>query len=180
LNKDEEIAHHELIANCFFLFIAGEETTAGLIELGLLHLIQQSKLNQDLNDTKLRTTCTDELLRYDSPAQIVVRIASENCQIHGHAFSSGDAITICLGSANRDPLKFERADELMLSRTPNHHLAFASGIHRCLGDWLAKKEFELLLKSMIKRYRHFSILDEPIWKENLNMRSLSSLHLSIN
>lgn len=178
LNKEESIPHHELIANCFFLFIAGEETTAGLIELGLLHLIEHKKMTQSLNDPQLRNTAINELLRFDSPAQIVVRIVSENCAINDHEFKAGEAVTVCIGAANRDPLKFINPDDLLLDRNPNHHLAFATGIHRCLGDWLAKREMELLIEKLTYRFDQFKLIDKPVWKENLNMRSLHSLHIS--
>ena len=176
--ETHQIPHHELIANCFFLFIAGEETTAGLIELGLYHLIAQKKLNPDLRDSQLRASATEELLRYDSPTQIVVRMASENYELRDRIIKAGDPLTICLGAANRDPNKFEKPDELVLTRNPNHHLAFATGIHRCLGDWLAKKEFEVLTGKLVTRFSSFALLDQPVWKENLNMRSLQSLHVS--
>lgn len=179
LNKGGQIPHHELIGNCFFLFIAGEETTAGLMELGIMHLIDQHKLTPDFNDDSYRASATEELLRYDSPAQIVVRVASEDCQLNDHYFTAGDAVTLCLGAANRDPNKFAQPDDLLLTRTPNHHLAFASGIHRCLGDWLAKREFEILTEKLVNQFTSFKLLDAPVWKENLNMRSLHSLHLSL-
>ncbi|MCB0488007.1 MAG: cytochrome P450 [Cyclobacteriaceae bacterium] len=178
LNKDQQIPHHELMGNCFFLFIAGEETTAGLIELGLYHLILNEELNKSFQEQKIPSLATEELLRFDSPAQIVVRIASEECEIARHKFEKEAAVTICLGAANRDPGKFERPDELILDRTPNHHLAFASGIHRCLGDWLAKREFEILLDELTTRFNRFELLSQPVWKENLNMRSLRSLYIS--
>lgn len=179
LNKTSfKIPHHELIANCFFLFIAGEETTAGLIELGLYHLIANQKLDTSLRDHHLRASTADELLRYDSPAQIVVRIASEEFQLGTQTIRQGDPITVCLGAANRDPEKFAQPEELILTRSPNHHLAFGSGIHRCLGDWLAKREFELLTQKLAHTFRSSALVDQPVWKENLNMRSLQSLRIS--
>lgn len=178
LNTDNHVPHHELIGNCFFLFVAGEETTAGLIELGLYHLINQNLLNNKLSNTRTASLATDELLRYDSPAQIVVRIAKEKSIINGHTFEKGDPVTICLGAANRDPAKFKNADELILHRSPNPHLAFATGIHRCLGDWLAKREFEILVSRLLEKYANIDLIDEPVWKENLNMRSLKSLHIT--
>ncbi len=178
LNKESNtIPHHELIANCFFLFISGEETTAGLIELGIYHLINGSQLDKVLKTSSGRTSAIEEILRYDSPLQIVVRIAAEDVTIGNHVIEEGSAVTICLGAANRDPNKFEHPDELLITRAPNHHLSFGSGIHRCLGDWLAKKEFELLL-NYLERYSHFTIEKEPVWKENMNMRSFQSFAIS--
>lgn len=175
--KSKTIPHHELIANCFFLFISGEETTAGLIELGLYHLIKNNKLNSNLKEGSFRNSSIEEILRYDSPLQIVVRIAAEEVILGDRKIEAGSAVTICLGAANRDPQKFQQPDELLLSRTPNHHLSFGSGVHRCLGDWLAKKEFELLLLHL-EKYNSFKVVKEPIWKENMNMRSFQSFPIS--
>lgn len=179
LNKEtHQIPHAELIANCYFLFIAGEETTAGSIELAIFHLIKQNSLNKKLILDGGMAMAIEELLRYDSPTQIVVRMAAEDITLAGRTIKPGDPMTICLGAANRDPVKFKNPDKLMLDRTPNHHLAFATGIHRCLGDWLARRELELLLNKLVDRFDHFEIQSEPIWKENLNMRSFQSLRLS--
>lgn len=178
LNKSSPtVPHHELIANCFFLFISGEETTAGLIELGLYHLISEGQLHKVLKEPSLINSAIEEILRYDSPLQIVVRIASEEANIGGQKIEAGNAVTVCLGAANRDPKKFQQPDELLLTRAANHHLSFGSGIHRCLGDWLAKKEFELLLH-YLERYNRITIVKEPIWKENMNMRSFQSFPIS--
>ena len=179
LNKDkEDVPHHELIANCFFLFIAGGETSAGLIGPGLYHLITGGKLGVQLRDSQLCKTATDELLRFDAPTQLVGRIASEDIQTENHLFNKGDLLTICIGAANRDPEKFDQPDSLKLDRNPNHHLTFSTGIHRCLGDWLAKREFELLLEYLACKFNSIELLDEPVWKENLGMRSFNSLLVS--
>lgn len=176
--NDGQVPDHELIANCFFLFISGEETTAGLIELGLYHLITQNKMNSNWKDSTLSGLATDELLRYDSPLQIVVRMAAEDIMLGNTLIEKGGAVTVCLGAANRDPEKFQHPDQLQLDRSPNHHLSFGSGVHRCLGDWLAKKEFEILLAVLHERFHHFNILSAPQWKENMSMRSFQSFHLS--
>jgi len=179
LNKEEQqVPHHELIANCFFLFIAGGETTAGLIGPGLFHLISQDKLSEATITEEMIPKVVDELLRYDSPTQIVGRIASTALKIGDHQFSEGDLITVCLGAANRDPEKFAQPEELILDRSPNPHLAFSAGAHRCIGDWLAKREFECVLKEILARYDHVSITEPPIWKENFNFRCLQSLQVT--
>ncbi len=177
-NEEQQVPHHELIANCFFLFIAGGETSAGLIGPGLYHLIKNNKFNRQLKNPALCHTATDELLRYDAPTQLVGRIASEDIKINNHLFKDGNLITVCLGAANRDPEKFENPDELVLDRSPNHHLTFSTGIHRCLGDWLAKREFELLLEHLANQFDSMTLTAPPVWKENLGMRSFHSLHVS--
>ncbi len=179
LNRDKaEVPHHELIANCYFLFIAGGETSAGLIGPGIYHLISKGKFEAALKDEQLCKTATDELLRFDAPTQLVGRIASEDIEVGNHLFRKGDLLTVCLGAANRDPEKFEKPDDLIIDRTPNHHLTFSTGIHRCLGDWLAKREFELLLHRLADQFESMKIQEEPEWKENLGMRSFSRLMVS--
>ncbi|MEQ8423875.1 MAG: cytochrome P450, partial [Cyclobacteriaceae bacterium] len=180
LNEEKNIPHHELIANCYFLFIAGGETTAGLIGPGLFHLVSQNKFTRDNLVADSVGKVVDELLRFDSPTQLVGRIASTQIKVADHEFAEGDLITVCLGAANRDPKKFKTPDELALDRNPNHHLAFSTGIHRCLGDWLAKRELELLLIELSSRHSSISIVEPPVWKENFNFRCLQSFLVSCN
>lgn len=179
INKEQKLVpHHVLLANCFFLFIAGSETTTGLIGPGLLNLVTHHKYSTSLRDPHLSKTATDELLRFDAPTQLVGRMASEKISIGDFEFEEGSLLTVCLGSANRDPQKFEHADELILDRNPNHHLAFSTGVHRCIGDWLARREFELLLQRLAAGYKTIEVVDEPVWKENFNFRCLQSLQIS--
>jgi cytochrome P450 len=120
------------------VFNAGFSTlyaSAGSIMLLLLQRLDI--LNQLRNQKRLRTG-VDELFRYTSSAQATSRFAVVDTRLGGIQIAAGSCIVTLMAAANRDPLVFDSPDEIRLDRTPNPHLAFASGAHTCLGARLAK------------------------------------------
>ena len=179
LNREtKSISHKELISNCFFLFISGEETTASLISFSFLHLIKEKKYAVLKEDPSSIPLAIEELLRFDAPAQLVARTATQDVVINETKICEGDSLTICLGSANRDPRQFEAPDQLVLNRNPNKHLAFSYGMHYCLGDWLAKKELHQTLQAFTSQFKDITLDEEPQWRENLSVRSLTSMKIT--
>lgn len=182
LNAQENILDgEELTSTCILLFIAGEETSVSLMSTGLYHLISRPDEWEILrkNPEKI-ATAIEELLRYDAPVQIVGRIAGKDCEIGGKTIKRGDTLTICLGSANRDPEVFDHADEFILQREPNKHLGFGGGAHYCLGDWLARIQTEMMIRSLLERYQTIEMNDvAPHWNNNLAIRCLTQLPVSI-
>ena len=179
LNREtKSVTHKELISNCFFLFISGEETTASLISFSFLHLIKEKKYAVLKEDPSSIPLAVEELLRFDAPAQLVARTATQDVVINETKIGEGDSLTICLGSANRDPRQFEAPDQLVLNRNPNKHLAFSYGMHYCLGDWLAKKELHQTLQAFTSQFKDITLDEEPQWRENLSVRSLTSMKIT--
>jgi cytochrome P450 len=72
---------------------------------------------------------------------------------------AGDRLILSFCSANRDPEEFESPDEIVLDRLPNRHLGFGVGIHRCLGSFLAKMMFEVIISKFITRIAEWKILE---------------------
>lgn len=182
LNKQEgTLSDDELISTCILLFIAGEETSIGLMSTGLYNLLRQpdvmERLRKNPDDIP---KAIEELLRYDSPVQIVGRLAGKDTLICGKQIKAGDPLTICLGGVNRDPEFFERPDEFLMDRTDNKHLAFGGGAHYCLGDWLARIQTKLMVEELLKRFQKIDLItSEPDWNNNLAIRTLTALPASI-
>ena len=91
----------------------------------------------------------EELLRYDPPVQFAARVALEAVELGGHAIPAGARVMVLLGAANRDPERFERPDELDVTRADRGHLAFGMGPHFCLGNALARLEGEVALRALV-------------------------------
>ena len=72
-------------------------------------------------------------------------------EIGGKVIKAGDLVMLCYGSANRDPEQFENPNRLDIARTDNRHLAFAQGIHYCLGAALARMEGQIAIQALLKR-----------------------------
>jgi pimeloyl-[acyl-carrier protein] synthase len=182
LNQQEHVLDgDELISSCILLFIAGEETSVSLMGTGLYNLISRpDDLTLLRNNPEKIPAAIEELLRYDAPVQIVGRVAGKDCQVGGKTIKQGDTLTICLGSANRDPEVFERADEFVMDRNPNKHLGFGAGAHYCLGDWLARIQTQMMLTALLGRYKTIELLNPiPQWNNNLAIRCLTELPAKI-
>ena len=168
----------ELVSLCLFLFLAGEETTVSLIGNGVLNLLKHPKQLQLLRThPEMILQAIEELLRYDSPVHVVGRIAAIRTKFRGHTIEKGDICTLCLASANRDETVFPSPDQLDITRTPNRHMAFGSGIHFCLGDWLAKRQGALAIHRLLGPEPYIHSVDETSleWNNNLSIRSLNNL-----
>lgn len=176
-NQPDPLSENELISICIFLFTAGEETTSSLIGTGTLNLLtHRDQLSYLRQSPASWDTAIDELLRFDPPVQLLGRLASEDIEFHGNTIKKGSTTTLSLGAANRDPLVFDLPDSLNVLRQQNRHLAFGSGIHFCLGDWLGKLQGKMALRKLVDKYPNLALTGNALqWNKNLAIRSLSSL-----
>ncbi len=174
---EEPLSENELISVFIFLFVASEETSVSFLGMSLYNIIKHG-LNSKL---KVKTDISieiEELLRFNSPVQLLGRIALEDTIIDNHKIKKGDTLTLCIGAANRDPAIFESPNEIRLDRNPKH-LTFGKGIHYCLGDWLAKSTSEIAIRECLLKFNNLSILEEPTdWYENLAIRGFRSLKVT--
>ncbi len=131
----------EIITMCLLLLAAGHETTANLIGNGTLALLQHpDQLDWLRRHPDLSAQAVDELLRYDSPAQVASRIARDDLVLGKVRVRKGQQALVVLGAANRDPARYPGPDQLDLTRTGPPHLAFGNGPHFCVGAGLARLE----------------------------------------
>lgn len=172
--------HDELVATAMLLLIAGHETTANLIGNGMLALLRHpDELERLRRDPDLDRSAVEELLRFDSPVQMVQRIALDDVEIGGGVIPKGHIVVLCTGAANRDPSVFAGPDQLDLSRHPNPHLAFGGGPHFCIGAPLARIEARLVLGPLVRRFPalHFAGRAEH-WRPSFTIRGLRELRLA--
>ncbi len=106
----------------------------------------------------------EELLRAYSPVTMA-RIVTTDVEYAGCPMKAGDKILMNFPAANRDPEVFEDADEVILDRAHNRHVAFGSGIHRCAGSNLARMELRIALEEWLRRIPEFRLADgeEVTW-----------------
>lgn len=180
-DEGEKLSDRELLANAIFLFVAGHETTTGLIGNGVLALL----LNQDQReklyaDPSLIDGAVEELLRYDSSQQTIFFTVSESINWAGQEIKPGELVLIMVGSVNRDPDRFSDPDSLDITRSDNRHLAFSHGIHYCLGAPLARAHAQIAIPALFQRFPDLSLAGTPKWQETIFIRGLSDLPLSLN
>ncbi|SEQ83010.1 Cytochrome P450 [Lentzea xinjiangensis] len=164
---DEEAANMALL-----LLLAGHETTANVLGLGVFALLQHPDQLQILkNEPEIVDNAVEELMRYLSvPHYGPLRTALEDVEIGGHLIKAGDTVLAHLPTANRDPRKFPgNPDELDLRRQgPHHHLAFGHGIHQCLGHQLARIEMRI---GFTRLFQEFPDLRLDVRPEEVPLRT---------
>ncbi|MRD47489.1 cytochrome P450 [Caenimonas koreensis] len=170
----EQLSEAELLQNCIFILNAGHETTTNLIGNALVALQEWPQQRQALcaslkahaGDTAatevLMTLAVDEFLRFESSNQLGNRRALAPCDVGGVALEAGALVTLCIGAANRDPAQFADADQLLLTRENNRHLAFGFGIHQCAGLSLARLEGRIAIGRFLTRFADYRLTAPPV------------------
>jgi cytochrome P450 len=172
----------EVLANAVLLLLAGHETTINLICNGTLALIrhpQQWALLQE--SPALAVRATEECLRYDPPVKSLQRIAAEDVELRGNVLRKLDRARWFIPSANRDPAKFPEPDQFDITRDPNPHVAFGSGIHHCLGATLARVEGQEAFSALVERFPALHLTTEELeYQPSITFRSLKALPVTWN
>ena len=173
------LSHEELLAFSILLLLAGHETTTNLIGNGLLALAQHPEQAARLRaEPALAPSAVEELLRYDSGVQGVIRFARGAVELGGCAIEEGATLLLMLGAANRDPRQFEEPDALDLGREPNRHLSFGRGIHFCLGAPLARLEGQIAFAALLERFPELRVIEDGVQRSGtLVLRGVGRLEL---
>jgi cytochrome P450 len=149
----EKLTHAELVQNCIFLLNAGHETTTNLVGNGVDALVRfPDEMERLRHDPGLIESAIEEMLRFESSNQLGNRRVTEEIGLGGVTLPAGAYIWIGIGAANRDPAQFPEPDRFDVGRTPNRHLAFATGIHACLGMSLARLEGRIAIGKLLARF----------------------------
>ena len=176
-HEGDRLSREEVVANCVLLLFAGHETTTNLLGNGLFHLLRHPQQVALLKDhPELSESAVEEFLRYDGPVPATIKVATEDIEWYGCEIRRGDMVLPFMSSANRDPRQFPDADRLDIRRSPNRNIAFAYGIHFCLGAPLARLEGQLTFNALLRRFPHLALrTTTPEWKQMIFLRGLESL-----
>ncbi|MGX7827591.1 cytochrome P450 [Actinokineospora sp. 24-640] len=168
----DALTEPELLATCALLLVGGYESTANLISNGVLALVRHPEALAALReDPALASATVDEVLRYDTPAQMVTRVSRRNTHIDGVPVPEDGVIMLLLAAANRDPAAFADPDRFDPRRAANHHLAFAAGPHFCIGASLAKLEAGIALSEFARRVQNPELeADLLTYRPHVNLR----------
>ena len=176
----EKLSEIELLHNCIFILNAGHETTTNLIGNGLELLLRFPEQRRRLiGDPAAIKTSVEEFLRYESSNQLGNRRAIADVQIGGVDVPQGTLITLCIGAANRDPAQFDHPEKFDIGRTPNRHLAFASGTHACVGLNLARLEGRIAIGRFLARFPDYKANGVAHRARRVRFRGFTSLPVSL-
>jgi hypothetical protein len=176
----ERLGEIELLQNCIFILNAGHETTTNLIGNGLELLLRfPDERRRLIADPAMIRTAIEEILRFESSNQLGNRRAIQDAKIDGLAIPEGTLITLCIGAANRDPDVFAHPERLDISRSPNRHLAFASGAHACVGLTLARLEGRIAIGRFLARFPNFAASGPAHRARRMRFRGFTSLPVTL-
>ena len=177
----DALTDQELLDQLVLLFIAGHETTVNLIGNGTLALLRHpAELERLRRDPSLIGGAVEECLRFDPPVQMTRRITLEPFEASGTTIEPGVFVMAMTAAANRDPERWgDDADRFDITRPgANHHLAFGSGIHHCLGAALARMEGQVAIGTLAQRYPGLELAEEPVHNGRVVLRGLDALVLT--
>ena len=152
-NETGELAHNDLVALARMLLFGGFDTTANIIGLGTVALLQNpTQLAEVTADPSLMPKAVEELFRYLSISDsATARVATKDIEIDGQLIRAGEGIIALNGSANRDDRFFADPDRLDIHRDAKGHLAFGHGNHQCPGANLVRVELDVVFTTLFSR-----------------------------
>ncbi|KYC38250.1 cytochrome [Scytonema hofmannii PCC 7110] len=168
-DQGDKLTDEEIVATCTHLLTAGHETTVNLIAKGTLALLRNPEAYTLLRShPEFTPAAIEEILRYDTPIQMITRWAYADMELGGKSIKRGDSVGLMLGSANRDPAHFKNPEVFDIQRQDNKHSSFGGGIHYCLGSTLARAEGQIALNVLLNRLPELRLVNETVdWANNI-------------
>jgi cytochrome P450 len=147
---DRPLSEDEKLGYGIILVHAGWETTASTLTTMAHRLAVDHALYERLRrEPELHEGAVEEFLRVDSAVLGLWRTVGRDTALGGCPMERGEKALLLFAGANRDPREFDRPDEVVPERKPNHHVAFGAGVHRCLGAPLARAELRAVLHELM-------------------------------
>ncbi|RKT86291.1 Cytochrome P450 [Saccharopolyspora antimicrobica] len=182
-DEDDRLTENELVLFGLTLLNAGHETTKNHLANSVAVLLTElpDQWRKLVEHPELIPSAVDELLRHvplEGFAVNLPRVATAAVELGGATIAAGDTVLVSLTSANHDAAAFDAPDEFDPARTPNRHLAFGNGVHRCIGAQLAKIELETGLGELTRRFPQLRLAEDELqWKKGVFVRGLHRLQV---
>lgn len=180
----DQLSQGELVSMIYFLAVAGHITT--ICSIGnaaynlLTHPAELARLQADLS---LMPAAVDELMRFDSAAQVgTFRFTTDEIQVGDVVIPPDELLLFSWSSANRDSAHFPDGDRLDLSRHPSGIMSWGFGLHRCIGVPLAKMQIEIALTRLLTRFPDVRLAVDPSeirWEDHALLRNLLALPVAV-
>lgn len=176
-DEGDRLSMDELVATVVLLLLAGHETTANLIGNSVWAMHRHpSQRQRFVCDQAIHANAVEELLRFESPIQMVLRVTTRRTNISDVEVPAGRLVVVLLGAANRDPEHFGAPNTLDLDRGGAHPISFGFGAHHCIGASLARAEGRIALGALYERLpRLRPNIAAPRWRSSIVFRGLRSL-----
>jgi cytochrome P450 len=177
--RGQMLTEDELVASAILLLNAGHEASVNAFGNGVVALLDHpDQLARVRDDSTLVEPAIEEMVRFDAPLQLFERTAKEDVVVGDVPVPAGGRVAAMLGSANRDPAAFDRADAFDVSRRPNPHIGFGAGVHHCLGAPLARMELQVSLPALLRRCPGLHLSGDPVRRPTFVLRGYASVPVS--
>jgi cytochrome P450 len=167
----------KLLGNIILLIVGGNDTTRNSISGGVIALNQYPDEYQKLrDDAALIPNMVSEMIRWQTPVIHMRRTALKDFDLNGKDIKKGDKVIMWYLSGNRDESVFADADRLIIDRkNARQHVSFGFGVHRCMGNRLAKMQLRVLWEEIQHRFRKVEIVGEIKRLPNNFIRGISDV-----
>jgi cytochrome P450 len=156
-SEDGGMSDNEILGLCFMFVLAGLDTVTAAVGFSLAKLAADAGLRHRIsNDLSLIPAFIEDILRVDGPVPFAPRVTTEDVEVAGRLVPKDTTVMLSYGSADRDPSRYEDADEVHLDNKAVH-FAFGRGPHRCLGSHLARLELRLILEEWHTRIPEYTL-----------------------
>jgi cytochrome P450 family 130 len=177
----QQLTDEELLGFCFLLILAGNDTTSSLIGNGIVLLAGHPEPRAMLGrDPALWPPAIEEMNRIESPVQALPRKTMRDIKFHGRTIPAGSRVILVWGAANHDDREFSEPERFDVTRTISRHLAFAHGIHFCLGANLARLEARIALEAWHARFPDYDLDGQPRRITSIWARAFSRIPVRIS
>lgn len=150
----------ELLGMCHLLLLGGLDTVTATLDCMIVHLANHPDQRRALVEDPDRTAnVVEELLRWESPVQLVPRVVAQDVELSGVRIEAGSHAVLMIGAADVDDAAFPDAGVVDFDREQNRHLAFGGGPHRCLGSHLARFELTVALEEFHRRIPDYRLAE---------------------
>ena len=154
------IPEADLVEIGMMVLVGGVDTTTALTANTLMYLHKNRAARKHLIDNPdAWPVAREELIRFFTPVHNIVRHATKDVEVGGQLISKGDRILIAYSGANHDTAAFEHPDDIVLGRMPNKHVGFGNGIHRCLGSFVARLMWDVMVKEVLNRVPDYEVIE---------------------
>ncbi|SCK14742.1 hypothetical protein VAR608DRAFT_0924 [Variovorax sp. HW608] len=159
---------------------AGIDTTAHALASAMWLFAEHPAQWQKLREEPARVkNAFEEILRFESPFQMVFRTTTRDCVIDGVRILADEKVLLSLGAANRDPRKWPEPDRFDVTRAVTGHVGFGAGIHGCVGQMIARMEVEALLAALLEEISRIELADEPLRVRHNTLRGFEKLRVRL-
>jgi cytochrome P450 len=163
IGPSDGVDTREIVTTCANLLVAGVETSVGGIATTMHALLtHEQECNSVRADGATARRAFDEALRWESPVQIIGKQVAQEVVLNEQRLGVGEEVFLLVGSANRDPARYEDPDQYRFDRANRDHLAFGSGLHLCIGAPLARLEARVIVTQLLARFPKLQLADPNV------------------